>query len=113
MDVGTMPTETMYVDSLDLENSALQPAATTVRSEPSKCHVLDLLIILSRRKQNILRSTLAAAVLAAIVSLLLPDRYTATTNVLPPQQSPSLAASMIGQLGAWGRWRRWPRKIWG
>jgi tyrosine-protein kinase Etk/Wzc len=102
MEVGTMPTETMDVDSLDLETPALQPAASAVRDEPSECHALDLLIILSRRKQIILRTTLAAAVLAAIVSLLLPNHYTATANILPPQQSPSLAASMIGQLGALG-----------
>jgi tyrosine-protein kinase Etk/Wzc len=112
MEVGTMPTEALGVDSLDVdsldddsrehETPALQPAATTVRGEPNECHILDLLIILSRRKQIILRATLAAAVLSAIVSLLLPNRYTATANILPPQQSPSLAASMIGQLGALG-----------
>jgi tyrosine-protein kinase Etk/Wzc len=107
MEAGTMPIETvdldrLDVDSLDLEARALQPAANVVRDEPSGCHVLDLLIILSRRKQIILRTTLAAAVLAGIVSLLLPNRYTATANILPPQQSPSLAASMIGQLGALG-----------
>ncbi|MBZ5654385.1 MAG: chain length determinant family protein [Acidobacteriia bacterium] len=73
-----------------------------IPGEPYEFHVLDLLIILSRRKQVILRTTLAAAVLATIVSLLLPNRYTATANILPPQQSPSLAASMIGQLGALG-----------
>jgi tyrosine-protein kinase Etk/Wzc len=101
MEVGTMATETMDVDSLDLETPALQLAGG-VRGEPSECHVLDLLIILSRRKHIVLRTTLAAAVLAVIVSLLLPNRYTATANILPPQQSPSLAASMIGQLGALG-----------
>ena len=106
MEVGTMPTETVDVDrdvdSLELETPALKPVANVVRSEPSECHVLDLLIILSRRKQIILRATLAAGVLGAMVSLLLPNRYTATANILPPQQSPSLAASMIGQLGALG-----------
>jgi uncharacterized protein involved in exopolysaccharide biosynthesis len=102
MEVGTMPTETMDVDSLDLETLTLRSAASAVRGELNECNVLDLLIILSRRKHIVLRTTLAAAVLAAMVSLLLPNRYTATTNVLPPQQSPSLAASMIGQLGALG-----------
>ena len=102
-----MPTEMMDVDSLavdrlDLETPALQPTGSVVRSELNECHVLDLLIILSRRKQIILRTTLATAVLAAMVSLLLPNRYIATANILPPQQSPSLAASMIGQLGALG-----------
>src|SRR5438445_10844121 len=107
MEVGTMPTETTDVDSLDLdsldlETPALPLAANAARAEANECHVLDLLIILSRRQQIIQRMTLAAAVLAAIVSLLLPNRYTATANILPPQQSPSLAASLIGQLGALG-----------
>jgi uncharacterized protein involved in exopolysaccharide biosynthesis len=102
MEVGTMPTETMDVDSLDLETPTLQSAASAVRGKLNECNVLDLLIILSRRKHIVLRTTLAAAILAALVSLLLPNRYTATANVLPPQQSPSLAASMIGQLGALG-----------
>jgi uncharacterized protein involved in exopolysaccharide biosynthesis len=102
MEVGTMPTETMDVDSLDLETPTLQSAASAVRGKLNECNVLDLLIILSRRKHIVLRTTLAAAILAALVSLLLPNRYTATANVLPPQQNPSLAASMIGQLGALG-----------
>jgi tyrosine-protein kinase Etk/Wzc len=100
MPAETMDVDRLDVDRLDLETPVFQPAVNA--GEPSECPVLDLLIILSRRKQIILRTILAAAVLAAIVSWLLPDRYTATVNILPPQQSPSLAASMIGQLGALG-----------
>jgi len=77
-------------------------AAATAGSRAREATLLDLLIVLGRRQHIILRTTLAAAVLALIVSLILPNRYTATTNILPPQQSPSLAASMIGQLGALG-----------
>ncbi len=83
-------------------SAAPRSAASTVPEEPNECRFLDLLIILSRRKQFVLRSTVAAVVLSAMVSLALPDRYTATTNILPPQQSQSLAASMIGQLNALG-----------
>lgn len=97
-----MATATMDDDTLDVETAVLRPAASAVRGEPYEPRVLDLLIILSRRKQLILRATLAAAVLAAIVVLLVPNRYTATAEILPPQQSQSLAASMIGQLGALG-----------
>ncbi len=92
--------------SLDYEFSRAAspglPPASAVRNAYGETHVLELLIILSRCKQIILGTTLAAAILAAIVCLLLPNRYTATTNILPPQQSPSLATSMIGQLGALG-----------
>jgi tyrosine-protein kinase Etk/Wzc len=103
----TTAAETMDDCTLDLETHGLEapglpPAASAVRRDPYESQVLDLLIVLSRRKRIILRTTLAAAVLAAIVSLVLPNRYTATTNILPPQQSQSLAASMIGQLGALG-----------
>jgi uncharacterized protein involved in exopolysaccharide biosynthesis len=93
---------TLDLRTLGFENPGLLPAASAVRGERYESHILDLLIILSQGKQIILRTTLAAAIMAATVSLMLPNRYTATANILPPQQSPSLAASMIGQLGALG-----------
>jgi uncharacterized protein involved in exopolysaccharide biosynthesis len=43
--------------------------------------------------------TLAIVVAAAGISLLLPNRYTATATVLPPQQNSSIGASMMSQLG--------------
>jgi tyrosine-protein kinase Etk/Wzc len=84
---------------------APEPSELPTRgSVPEACgfHLLDVLIVLSRRQRIILRTTLAAAAVAAAIALGLPNRYTATANILPPQQSPSLAASMIGQLGALG-----------
>jgi len=80
----------------------LRPPSRAASSESGEGRILDLLIVLSRRKRLILSATLTAALLSAAVSLLLPNRYTATTTILPPQQSQSLAASMIGQLGALG-----------
>jgi tyrosine-protein kinase Etk/Wzc len=103
-----MLAESIDDDRLDLarahgrENPGVPPAASAVRGALYETRVLDLLIVLARGKKIVLGATVAAAVLAAIVSLLLPNRYTATANILPPQQSPSLAASMIGQLGALG-----------
>ncbi|MGB6386261.1 MAG: GNVR domain-containing protein [Terriglobales bacterium] len=104
--ITTTKPETMVAEARDDDTfelvapGLLQPGIT--RSEPYESHLLDLLIILSWRKQVILRTTLAAALLATALAVLLPNHYTATTNILPPQQSPSLAASMIGQLGALG-----------
>ena len=60
--------------------------------------LIELLLILSRKKAAILKFTLAAAVVAAIVSLLLPKMYTATSTILPPQQSQSALTAMLGQL---------------
>lgn len=62
--------------------------------------LLDLLIVLAKRKKTIFKVTAAAAVLSVIVSLLLPKIYTASTTILPPQQGQSTASAMLGQLGA-------------
>lgn len=62
--------------------------------------LIDLLLLLSQNKKVILQITIAVAVLAVIVSLLLPKMYTATATILPPQESPSTLSSMLGQFGA-------------
>jgi len=94
--------ETPYRDPKSDGTHGLVPTARPVGAQSDVFHVLNGLILLSRRKRIILRSTLAAGLLAGLLSLLLPNRYTATAKILPPQQSQSLAASMIGQLGALG-----------
>jgi tyrosine-protein kinase Etk/Wzc len=81
---------------------AQRRVSSTNQGQPGEARVLDLLIVLSRRKRLILRTTVATATVAAIVALLLPNRYTATATILPPQQNQSLASAMIGQLGALG-----------
>ena len=62
--------------------------------------LLDLLIVLARRRWDLLAGTAAAAALAAIISFLLPSRFTATTVILPPQQNTSSAVALLGQLGS-------------
>src|SRR6266705_1597014 len=57
--------------------------------------LLDLLIVLARRRWDLLAGTAAAAALAAIVSFLLPNRFTATTVILPPQQNTSSEVAML------------------
>jgi tyrosine-protein kinase Etk/Wzc len=75
---------------------------SAAHGEPREAQLLDLLLVLAQGKRIVLQTTMAAALLAGIVALLLPNRYTATVSLLPPQQSPSLAASLAGQLGALG-----------
>ena len=58
--------------------------------------------ILANRKNLIIRTTIAAAVVAAIISFLIPNRYTATTSLLPPQQPQSLASALAAQMGGAG-----------
>ncbi|MBZ5489508.1 MAG: chain length determinant family protein [Acidobacteriia bacterium] len=64
--------------------------------------LLDLLIVIGRRKKFLAASTLAVFALALIVTLLIPKRYTATTTVLPPQQGSSLSAALLSQMGNLG-----------
>jgi uncharacterized protein involved in exopolysaccharide biosynthesis len=58
-----------------------------------------LLAILSRRKRLIACSALIGGALAAIAALLMPDIYTATAVVMPPQKEQSAATALMGQLG--------------
>jgi len=85
------------VDSIQ-ESEALLPP-TQPSNKPRAMDALDLLLALSRHRKPILTVTLAAAILAAIVSLLLPKEYTATTALLPPQQNQSAASVLVGQIG--------------
>jgi tyrosine-protein kinase Etk/Wzc len=67
---------------------------------PVEADAIAVLLVLAEKKMRILKITVAAALLALIVSLLLPKMYTANTTVLPPQQNPSAATAMLGQLAA-------------
>jgi len=88
-----METEAMTGKSQQIES----------QSSPSQdVHLLDLLIILSRRRRFIFLFTVAAAVLAVITVLLIPSQYTAETSVLPPGQNSSMSSNLLGQLGGSG-----------
>jgi tyrosine-protein kinase Etk/Wzc len=60
--------------------------------------LIDVLTELAQRKRLVGRVTGAAALTGAIVSLLLPVRYTAVTKLMPPQQTQSSATLMMNQL---------------
>jgi uncharacterized protein involved in exopolysaccharide biosynthesis len=63
---------------------------------------LDLLIVLADRKRTILWITAAFLVASILISFLLPQRYTASATLLPPQQNTSLSSILMTQLGALG-----------
>lgn len=75
------------------------PAGTAPPALDGRPDLIELLLALARNKKRIAQITLAAAIVAGIVSLLLPTMYTATATILPPQQNPSAASSMLGQIG--------------
>ncbi len=64
--------------------------------------LLDLLIVIGRRKKFLAVSTIAVGMLTLIVTLVLPKRYTAITTVLPPQQGSSLSSALLSQVGNLG-----------
>lgn len=62
-------------------------------------NLLDLLIVLGKYKGMIIGVTFAAVLLAVGGALLMPNIYTATARILPPQQSQSSASELLSQLG--------------
>ena len=76
-----------------------QPPATS-HYQDDEISLLDILIVLAKHKKLILGLPFLAAVIAAGITLMQPNWYTATAKLLPPQQSQSNAVAILGQLGA-------------
>ena len=60
--------------------------------------ILDILIVLANRKNMIVQVTFVAAFAALVISFLIPKMFSATTRILPPQQTQSGAAAMLAQV---------------
>lgn len=66
-------------------------------------NLLEYLEVLARNWQMIAKVTAVAAVLAIVISLCLPNIYSATTRILPPQQDSSgLMGMLMGAAGGMG-----------
>jgi len=61
--------------------------------------LLDILIVLARRKSLIIKVFLATVLLAVGLTLLMGDQFTATTSLLAPQNSASGLLSQLSGLG--------------
>src|SRR4051812_27478658 len=79
--------------------SSHQPQATGHHRD-DEISLLDILIVLAKHKKLVLGLPLIAAVVTAGITLLMPNWYTATAKILPPQQGQSNAVAILGQLGA-------------
>jgi uncharacterized protein involved in exopolysaccharide biosynthesis len=77
----------------------LDMAAEAPPRDAEEIHVFDLLIVLAKHWRVMARTFVSIVVLAIVYSLLLPNLYTGTTSILPPQQSQSVAMNLVGQLG--------------
>lgn len=60
---------------------------------------VEILIALAKHKKSIILTTLAAAVVSAAGSFVIPNEYKSTVRMLPPQQNQSGAAALLSQLG--------------
>jgi uncharacterized protein involved in exopolysaccharide biosynthesis len=60
--------------------------------------VIDLPRLWNRHRRSMLGLPLAATVVAAVALQFVPNSYTATARILPPQQNQSAAAALLGQL---------------
>lgn len=72
-----------------------------VQHGEAEINFLDLIIVLLKRKRLIAAITAFTAVIAAIVSLLLPSIYRADAKILPPQSSSS-PTQIMSQMGPGG-----------
>jgi tyrosine-protein kinase Etk/Wzc len=92
-----LPEPNVHIDS-----SPAMPVAGSGAKETGEISLLDLTIVVAERKRLVFIITATIAVLATIVSLLLPIHYTATVTLLPPQQGSSMSAVLASQLGNLG-----------
>ncbi|HEY6839034.1 MAG TPA: Wzz/FepE/Etk N-terminal domain-containing protein [Geobacteraceae bacterium] len=77
----------------------LQPNRGTSQEE-EEINLLELLQVVVKRKGLILKLCSAAAILSVIYSLTLPNIYSATAKILPPQKEGGGGlAAMLGQAG--------------
>ncbi len=68
--------------------------------EQKEISLFELLLVLAGRVRTIIWVTVGFTIAAVIISLLLPNRFTATVVLLPPQQNSSLSAQLAAQLGS-------------
>ena len=67
--------------------------------ESREVGMIELLIVLAKRKRLVIGLPAVVAVLSIVVSLVLPETFKASTKLLPPQQQQSSAAALLSQLG--------------
>ncbi|MBM4300106.1 MAG: hypothetical protein FJ121_01025 [Deltaproteobacteria bacterium] len=68
-------------------------------SASDEIYLLDYVIILAKHSRLIIFTSLAVMVLTYLILFLLPNQYTATARMLPPQQNLSMVAQVLDSLG--------------
>jgi len=68
--------------------------------DDGEVHLLDYLIILAKYSRMIIIASAAVTVLTYLILFILPNKYTSTARLLPPQQNLTLSAQLLDSLGA-------------
>ena len=93
----------MQSSQSDKQTMLLEPEPLFLnQNDDSELGFLDILAVLVKRKRLLAKITLAGFVAAVVISLLLPNRYTATAVIMPPQQSQPTASMLLSQLASTG-----------
>ena len=94
---------TPHIDTIAEAEPAANDETITLPRHEAEVSFLDVTLLLVRNKRFIARFVVGAAVLAVIVSLILPVRYEGKITLLPPSQSStSVGSALLGQLGNLG-----------
>lgn len=89
-------TETITQDALLVGKDA-----RAAQSENSEVSILDITVLLVQHKRFILQFVVGCALLAAVISFLIPPRYEGKVVLLPPHtQNSSPASALLGQMGS-------------
>jgi capsule polysaccharide export protein KpsE/RkpR len=72
------------------------------KTNPSddEVNLLDYLIILAKHSRMIILTSAAVTILTYLILFILPNKYTSTARLLPPQQNLSLTAQLLDNLGS-------------
>jgi len=90
-------TNTEYVSGERTDIMAL--SSGNAPNDDDSVNLLDLALVFAARKWFIVLFSFSVAVLMAVIVLIMPVTYTATTTMLLPQKEESSAMAMLGQLG--------------
>jgi tyrosine-protein kinase Etk/Wzc len=68
-------------------------------SEESASYNLHALIVLAKHKKFLFKGAIVALLLALAAVFILPKKFKAVTQIMPPQQNQSIASAMLSQIG--------------
>ena len=80
-----------------MADEQLPPGAATKGDD--EISLLDFLIVLAKHRKLVLGLPFLVAIVTALITLALPNIYTATARILPPQQNQYAATALLAQFG--------------